>query len=121
MIEALATDLLSQSAIVSNGVYHLEIPKDSTLPALSYAAFSDTPDKVLDGTGGRYFVLQVSSVASSVGAAAALAKRVRQTLTTSRGVFGGLTVTNVIESVEHPNFASGIASRTADFIIHYEE
>ncbi len=121
MIEEIATELLRQSSIVSNGLYHMEIPKDATLPALSYAAFSDTPDTVLDETGGRRFVLQVSSVAKDVSAADALAKAVRKTLTKSRGVFAAHTVTSVVESVTHPNFASGIASRTADFIIHYEE
>jgi hypothetical protein len=122
MLEQAITSLLN--AIVGhNRIYHHAIPNNTPLPAISYQIINSKPVTTLDNTGYRSATVQINSVANSLKEAQTIAKSVRTTLPTQRGLIGNIHIKSIVEQSEIPSLddGSGTHRRMHDFTINYEE
>src|SRR5689334_19878100 len=74
------------SAIIANGGFFVELPKDPTLPAWSYTVIGDKPDYTLAGLGGcAYRRLQIDCQCNTGADCITLAKAIDKVLSGFKG------------------------------------
>ncbi|WP_304637110.1 MULTISPECIES: tail completion protein gp17 [Pseudoalteromonas] len=121
MIEEAITSVLYK---INDEVFHLKIPADATLPAITWRLVNESnDDETLDQTAGRKVVVQISAVAKSARESSALAKTIRKSLKDETGTYGDITISLIKERQTIPDFSGDPDrhSKIIDFNFHYGE